>query len=219
MTAFDKPRFPALSPEEAHLRHAVLAALNGRRTGGLLLRATIAVRPGKNEESWFRCAEDLAFRLRHVDGLPVRTDATDGPAMASLLDAANPLLCEIEAALGLTLDPADIGQRPPVATLTARITLHDDAALVAAMDLALSPDSSILPVPAPFAPALLGHIPVPARILIDGPRLPPTDAAALAPGDLLLIGTSPLMASVSLPGVPVVPGRILPAERLFRPIP
>lgn len=219
MTAFDKPRFPALSPEEAHLRHAVLAALNGRRAGGLLLRATIAVRPGKNEESWFRCAEDLAFRLRHVDGLPVRMDAADGPAMAGLLDAANALLAEVEAALGLILDPGDIGARPTAAALVARISLHDGAVLVADMDLALSPDTPILPVPAPFAPALLGHVPLPARILLDGPRLSPTDAAALAPGDLLLVGTAPLVATISLPGAPAVSGHILPAERLFRPIP
>ncbi|WP_311267669.1 hypothetical protein [Sphingobium sp. WCS2017Hpa-17] len=241
MTAFEKPRFPALSVEEAHLRHALLAALNGRRVGGALLRAHIpnTVRPEPVEglpssldlqsntpthsvptnTDWFRCAEDLAFRLHRLDGHPVRTDATDGSAMAMLLDAANPLLCEIEAALGLTLDPTDIGQRPLAATLIAHISLHDGPSPVAAMDLALSPDTPILPVPAPFAPALLGHIPLPARLLIDGPRLSPTDAAALAPGDLLLLGIAPLMAGVSLPGAPVVPGRILPAERLFRPIP
>ena len=243
MTAFDKPCFPALSVEEAHLRHALLAALNGRRIGRALLRAHIpnpptSVRPEPVEglplpldtqsnpqthsvpthSDWFRCAEDLAFRFHRLDGDPVRTDATDGPAMATLLDAANPLLCEIEAALGVTLDPTDIGKRPPAATLTAHITLRNGRAPVAAMDLVLSPDTPILPVPAPFAPALLGHIPLPARILIDGPRLSPTDAAVLAPGDLLLIGAAPLMAGVGLPGAPVVRGRILPAERLFRPM-
>jgi hypothetical protein len=243
MTAFDKPRFAALSVEEAHLRHALLAALNGRRIGRASLRAHIpnpptSVRPepvegpsfcsavksdasalaASTNNDWFRCAEDLAFRLHRLDGHPVRTDATDGPAMATLLDAANPLLCEIEAALGLTLDPTDIGKRPPAATLTAHITLNDGPLPVAAIDLARSPDTPILPVPAPFAPALLGHIPLPARILIDGPRLSPTDAAALAPGDLLLIGAAPLMAGVGLPGAPVVRGRILPAERLFRPM-
>lgn len=226
MTISEKPRFPILSVAEAHMRHALLAALNGRRAGTLLLRATIASPPpcsgvsaqegGQESPDWFRCAEDIAFRLRHVDGQPVRTDAADGPAMAALLDAANALLAEVEAALGLTLDPADISPRPPAAALIARITLHDDAILAAEMDIALSANTPILPMPAPFAPALLGHIPLPARLLLDGPRLSPADAAALAPGDLLLIGAAPLMAGVGLPGAPAVPGRIMPAERLFR---
>lgn len=226
MTAFQKPLFPALTVAQAHMRHALLAALNGRRAGGLLLRAHIPAQTDEEPSSsgatkgdiWFRCAEDLAFRLRRVDGLPVRMDAADGPAMAGLLDAANALLAEVEAALGLTLDPGDIGLRPPAAALIARIGLHDGASLAADMDLALSPDTPILPVPAPFAPALLGHVPLPARLLIDGPRLSPTDAAALAPGDLLLIGPAPLAAGIGLPGMPAVPGRIIPAERLFRPL-
>lgn len=233
MIAHEKPRFPAMTTEEAHLRQSVLTALSGRRVGGLLLRARILRSAGTLDEQdgaatraagteavagdlWFRCAEEIAFRVLCLTNQSVHMDAADGPAMAALLDAADPLLVEIEAALGLVLEPADIG---PVAQalVIARIDCLDGEQVAATIDLALSPAIALLPAPAPFAPALLETIPVPARVVVDGPRLAPADAASLAPGDLLLIGAAPFGARLTVAGAAPTPGSIMPADRQFRP--
>ena len=211
MTPHEKPRFPALSDEEAHLRQALPMALCGRQVDDATITASFPADPFQPGD-WFLCGHGLAFRILRLDGQAVRMDAGDGPAMADLLDRADLLLSEIEAALGIVLDPPAMGPRPDGAAITARIE-----AGAARIDLALSPDIPILPTPAPLAPALIGHISVPARLLLDGPRLPPADAAALAPGDLLLIGAGPLPASLAVPGSAPMPGRIIPQDRLFRP--
>jgi hypothetical protein len=230
MSAPEKPRFPTMPVEEAHLRQSVLTALCGRRVDGLLLRGRIARSVNKpvsaaarteggNEDAWFGCTHDVAFRVIRLNAHPVRMDAADGPAMAALLDAADPLLAEIEAALGLTLEPAVMAHAPATASLVTRIDLVDDKTVVAQIDLALSHATPILATPAPFAPALLGHVPVPIRILMDGPRLSPADAASLAPGDLLLLGGGLLNASLDLPGATAIHGRVAPDDRQFRPAP
>ncbi len=205
------PAFPALGIEDAHLRQSLLAALNGARVGDDVLHAHIVAPP---EGTWFLCAHDIAFRIQVLDGRPVRMDAQDGAAMATLLNAADPLLSAIEVALGITLEPADMGDRPPTATIVAAI--ETDASRI---DLALPIDAPLLSTPAPLAPELVGHIPLPARIGIAGPRLSPIDAAALAPGDLLLIGPAPFAATLRpARGAPLT-GSIHPADRQFRATP
>lgn len=210
MTAHMKPRFPAMSVDEAHMRQALPMALCGRIVDGATLTAAFPADPvGAGE--WFLCDEAVAFRILRLDGQAVRMDASDGPAMADLLDRADPLLSEIESALGLALAPSAMGPRPDTATLVARIETD-----MTQIDLAISPDAAFLPTAAPLAPTLVGHISLPVRLVLDGPRLAPADAAALAPGDLLLIGAAPLSASLVRPGAPPIRGRITPTDRQFR---
>ncbi|MEC3912571.1 hypothetical protein U5A82_19460 [Sphingobium sp. CR2-8] len=211
MTAHTKPRFPAISVDEAHLRQALPMALCGRVVDGATLIAAFPADPAGGGD-WFHCDEAFAFRILRLDGRAVHMDATDGPAMADLLDRADPLLSAIESALGLTLVPSAMGARADPATLVARI----DAGATARIELALAPNTPFLPTAAPLAPTLVSHIPLPVRMILDGPRLSPTDAAALAPGDLLLIGAAPLSASLIRPGAPPMRGRISPQDRQFR---
>ncbi|MCI4592622.1 hypothetical protein MOK15_21430 [Sphingobium sp. BYY-5] len=212
----DKPQFPTISADEAHQRQSLLGALCGVQMGEGVLRASIPPCSTDGEAAWLHCAEDLAFRIVRLDDRPIRIDPAEGPAIATLLDAADLLLSAIEAALGLELEPTDIGPRPDRATLVARVETGEGEARI---DLALPPDAALLPTPAPFAPLLLGHIPVPLRIILEGPRLSPVDAATLAPGDLLLLGPAMPEARFRLADGTMVQGRIAPTERLFRPIP
>jgi hypothetical protein len=216
-----KPRFRAMDAEEAHLRQSLLGALCGVRVGAHPLRAhfplaidSVRAEPVDQLSPWFLCADDIAFRIVRLADRPVRLDPADGPAMALLLDAADSLLAALEDVLGLTLEPGDIGPRPGRALLIARIEGEGGEALI---DLALPRDAALLPTPAPFAPAMLGHIPVGIRLTINGPRLPPADAAALARGDMLLLGPAPLAATLHLPAGSRIDGRLGPAERLFQP--
>ena len=210
----DKPRFRHISAAEAHLRQSLLGALCGVRVGEHLLRATVVDMAAPDDAPWFLCAEDIGFRILHLNHRPIRMDAAEGPAMAMLLDGADTLLSAVEAALGLTLEPADIGPRPQAATIVARIeTMAGDART----DLALSADAALLPTSAPFGPALLGDVPVPLRLSIAGPRLSPTDAATLAPGDMLLLGSGAFAATLQSAAGGGIDGRIDPAARLFQP--
>lgn len=207
------PALPALGIKDAHLRQSLLTALNGARVGNDVLHARI-IAPPADGGAWFLSAHDIAFRIQTLEGRPVRMDARDGAAMAILLDAADALLTAIEVALGVPLGPADMGERPDGATIIA--TVESDASRI---DLALPVDAPLLPTPAPLAPELIGHIPLTARIGIEGPRLSPIDAAALAPGDLLLLGPAPFAATLRpAKGMPL-PGTIHPADRQFRATP
>ena len=132
----------------------------------------------------------------------------------ALLDVADDLLSAVEAALGLTLDPFDIGPCPDTAGLTVRIGSLDQQIVLL---LSVPFDAAILAQPAPLAPSLLGHIALPVAIAVAGPRLSPADAATLAPGDLLLIGPAPIAATLRPPHGDAVPGRLDPVARCFRP--
>ena len=208
----EPPRFPALDAEEAHLRQSLLGALCGLSVDDQLLRAQLL--PRGADAAWFRCADAIAFRPLRLGGCALSMDASDGPAMAALLDAADDLLSAIEAALGVTLDPIDIGPCPDAAGLTVQIDSLDQKILLL---LSVPLDAAILAQPAPLAPSLLGHIAVPVGIAVAGPRLSPADAATLAPGDLLLIGPAPIAATLRPPHGDAVPGRLDPVARCFRP--
>ena len=199
----EPPRFPVMGVEEAHLRQSLLGALCGLSVDDRVLRAQLLPR-GDDATAWFRCADAIAFRLLRLDG----------PAMAALLDAADDLLSAVEAALGLTLDPFDIGPCPDTAGLTVRIGSLDQQIVLL---LSVPFDAAILAQPAPLAPSLLGHIALPVAIAVAGPRLSPADAATLSPGDLLLIGPAPIAATLCPPHGDAIPGRLDPVARCFRP--
>jgi len=219
MIAFEKPRFRQMSSDEAHMRQTVPAALCGRRVGDLVLRAGFPRRP-LAEGPWFQAAPDTAFRIRRLGGRAVHMDVADGPAMARALDEADGLLSEIEAALGIALHPGDIAplSQGGKAFVAVEAMRPDGDQADGLIELALSTAAALLPAPPPpGAAALLGHVPLALRLEIDGPRLPPQEAAALAPGDLLLIGAGPIPATIRGPGGLAIAGRIAPDERLFRP--
>jgi hypothetical protein len=201
---------------EADFRQTVPAAISGLTVDRLVLRGRMPPGPVHGGD-WFHCDGGAQFRIVRLGHRPVRMDASDGPAMAALLDAADRLLSAIEAALDLRLLPRTAG---PAANPGPLVAI--DGAEIASGEIDTSielllPDTMDKPASvAPLALALVGHVSVRLRISVDGPRLAPAEAAGLQPGDLLLLAAGPLMARIDAGVGPAVSGRLYPAERLFR---
>jgi hypothetical protein len=205
-----------MAPDEAHLRASIPAAISGWTAGDRVLRGSMPPGP-PGAGDWFRCAAGVFLRIPRLGGRPVRMDAADGPGMAALLDAADPLLSAIEAALGLGLVPDAMGAAGGVVVAVEAVA--PDGTVDSRIELALPPETRVEPRPAPAAALLVGHIPVPARIVVDGPRLAPAEAATIRPGDLLLLGPGVPAARLHAGSGPGLPGTLDPARRQFRPDP
>lgn len=124
----------------------------------------------------------------------------------------------------LTAD-ADDDQPAPAAIVAAEMLVVTiavgEAAAGTVLRLALPPAVAILPAPPEFAPELVGAVAIRASLRIDGPRLAPHDAAALAAGDCILIGHAPIAATLVAGGAIRIAGLLDPVERRFhcRPTP
>jgi hypothetical protein len=81
--------------------------------------------------------------------------------------------------------------------------------------LAVPRDLRLIATPAPLAPRLIEDMPFPARLTLAGPRIAPMEAAALAEGDLLLLGEAPLRATIRFLDRPPVSGLYEPEARRF----
>lgn len=206
---------PKLSPSEAHLRQVVPAALTGQpcEGGARLIASFPAQVPAQT--AWFACANGLAFAVETLAGTPVRLDPADGIAAAEMLDALEPVLRAIEAALGIELEPDDLVAVPPQDALIARIETLAEGAPRDRFYLALSADQPVLPAAPVLASDLLGHVPVPVQVRLAGPRIRPHEGADLGPGDLLLLGAGPLGAELHALDGPVWTGRFDPGARTF----
>lgn len=206
---------PLLEPAEAELRRQLLAALSGRQWRHGPLRADIPPSP-PHCAPWFHCRNGGAFHLASLSGaVPLirrRDDSFDGADAAAALDAAEPLLADVEAALGIDLDPASLTAEPRRSGLTVQLHGGPDRML-----LALPPAVPLVPAPPSWCAVLVGGIPVAVRIGFKGPRLAPHDAAGLACGDLLLLAALPFDAALEAAGWQ---GRVLldPQRRELRPL-
>ena len=206
---------PAISPDEAYLRQTIPAALSGRQAGQTTIVASFA-KGHPDGLAWFLCETGIALNIERVDELDRRLRAEDGLGAADLLDAAEPLLCEIEAGLGIDIEPIEVLDSLPPGGIVVTIEALRGTAVVHRARLALPLDIELLPAQAQFAPELLGTVHLPATVIIAGPRVLPHDAATLKRGDLLLLGTGPLPASLGVAGAPPLSGRYDPALRCFR---
>lgn len=205
---------PQVDPLDAEARGELLAALNGCIAGGSTLRAGIIESPPEGL-AWFVCRGGPAFAPELLDGALLRLDAADTARAAEALDAMEPVLRALETALGIELEPQALEPRAAGdAARMLRVASGDGLRLYLSLPL----DLSLTPCPAPFAPDLLHHVPLPVTMTIAGPRLSPVDAADLGPGDLVLLGPGPLAARLEVPGKARLPGRYDPAAATFRPL-
>ncbi|WP_336970712.1 hypothetical protein [Sphingobium aromaticiconvertens] len=220
MNATPLPHLPVMNPDEAFIRQAVVSALTGRRCGDRVLAASLPLVP-PIQDIWFACEGGVSLAIAMLDDVPQVFAAGDGHAAAALLDRADPLLAEVEAALSLSFDPRDImdGGVPGGLIVQVDAFAAPDAAAHDRLLIALPPDIAILSSPAPAASELLGSLPVPVRLCITGPRLSPIDAATLSPGDLLLLGRGSLTATLGLDGGDMLRGRFDPQAVCFQPDP
>ena len=239
---------PRIDPRAAELRRAVIGALTGRRHADGVIAAHVAANPDRRG-GWLRFDNGAALAVDRIGGGEARFEPEDGVAAVALVERIEPLLRTIEIALGIELEPVDVvALLPEPATIEAAPAEpagsddEDDlpgpaeivpaAMLVATiavgtagegtvLRLALPPAIALLPAPPEFAPELVGSVAIGAGLRIEGPRLAPHDAAALAAGDCILIGTAPIAATLVAGGAIRIAGLLDPVERRFhcRPTP
>ena len=131
-----------------------------------------------------------ALRLDVVDGLArPPADEADGPGAALALERAEPLVADIERALGLAVEPRGIGPVPDGVAVVVERAPH---VLRLVLPEALA---DALPAPGPTPGEIAGTRACAVEVAV--PPLP--GDAALGAGDLVLLGPCPA-ASVTPPG-------------------
>jgi hypothetical protein len=191
-------RLAAVDPAAAALGNALIRRFDRRRAGELLVRAS---RPaGPLPAGWLPVAGDgvaLAFAPTLAGGRPVApTGRSDAPCAMTLLaafHAMEELLDLVERQIG----PLGRAEEARAAPGDAMVAVRLDAATaqgVVAHQLWLAVDGlpgDLLPLPAePASTAWLApKAQVPVQWRLRGPSIPVVAAAALEPGDMLLLGT------------------------------
>lgn len=135
------------------------------------------------------------FRLVRSGGRPCLWHGERTADIAADLDSAAPLLDRIEQVSGWRFEPRELAEEPP----TAVILVDDgESAVELALDPAETPPPELVAAAAaaPRDPAR----PVPRPLALAVPGLPVDQAAALEPGDLLLL---PAVAAAVLDTAPV----------------
>lgn len=214
MTSATLQGLPAIDPAEAELRRSVVAAITGRRVGDAVLVAHFARHPDDRGD-WLACANGVAVAFDRIGGSAARLSVIDGFDTAATLERSEPILRDIEAALGIDLDPIEVVPAPPVDGVIVTISAGERDRPVHALRLAIPPTLALLPEPPLFAPELLGRAAIAATVTIEGPRIAPHDAAELTTGDCILLGSQPLAASLLVRGLAAIPGTFDPVGQRF----
>lgn len=180
----------------------LVAALDRRRVGGWQLTAQAAdADDAAAAGGWWHFAGGIAVAPLVVDGAPVAAAAMqDAPAAAALLTPVEPLLAALETVLATPLEPVGLRQAPDDDGRAIRIeAVGADGVTMLRVVVALPADLAV-PHDAvdalPLAPEALAAVPVAWRGSIGGPAVAASRQATIAPGDLLLLGTGPLRATL-----------------------
>ncbi len=172
--------------------------------------STLDVEP---DGHWF-AAEAVSFRLERAGHEAITLTPERIEDAAAALDMFEPALRAIEAALGISLEPAALGPLDNGATLRLGLA-HDGHRLALAWRSGI--EGSISEDWTARARALPLHgadIPCPYTVTLAGPRLTIGEASDLEGGDLVLLGTLVAARLVPLDGPPIA-GRLLLAEGRF----
>ena len=193
-----RTRLPTIEPTRAALQTAVLLRL-AREPG---LTAALAAVPRTvigfaTDAGAFEISPPLSDGA--VPLLVADDGAPDAVAAVAALAALEPLVADLERALGVALRPTGVG--PPACTLWLRIEARDvdgqvgHAALLGiADDVALAPAMAVTP---DFAPRLRARFDFAAT----GPALAPSRIAALGSGDVVLLGGTALSGQLRFGGI------------------
>jgi flagellar motor switch/type III secretory pathway protein FliN len=175
-----------IAPDQAQLTQMMLALLNGERSGcevSLVGRLAEAI-----DANWVICPQGVMLHIVIASGTPQIFRENRLSEMVGALDAAEPVLSEIEARTGLILDPVEAVSVLRENALIFEIASADRQHLI---HLAIPPDF--------VAPTSLktmfdaletdwANVPVAFEIQVLGPSLDVEAAAVIAAGDLIFIG-------------------------------
>ncbi|TRW17363.1 FliM/FliN family flagellar motor switch protein [Glacieibacterium frigidum] len=207
-----RKRLPALDPARAALLSRLLPLLDGHHAGDLRL----SVAPGHAPHAVIVLASDAgSFEISPViaaDAVPtlVADDgAPDAVAAVAALAALEPLVAAVEHALRLALRPTGVGTATAAHWL--RVEACDAEGIVRHVALlGIADDLRLPPAPA-VAPAFAPRLRAPFRFLADGPALSPARVAALAVGDVVLLGGAVLQGTIDYGGT-TRPAHFRPAD-------
>lgn len=203
-------RLPALDQARALRQTRLIAALNARQLGDQTLAARLALaRDRRAASAWvsFRAGQRrVAIAPLLVDGELVRlTGAGGGPdaaVAARLLAAIEPLVVALESALGADLHPEGLATDPPDEAILLRLDASCPRhAIRHRLIVAVPGDGEVASPTLPAVEsALLASLRAPWTAAIDAPPLPTSHLGTVAVGDLYLLGLTPLVARIVLPG-------------------
>jgi flagellar motor switch/type III secretory pathway protein FliN len=179
-----------IDPDRAQLSQMLLALLDGEKGETGLSLGTRLIGSGResHHSEWLNCGQEVFLHISIAGSHPHVFRENRLTEMVAALDAADPILSEIEARTGLVLDPAKAVSALPKNSLVFEVSSFVPQNLVY---LALSPDF-VAPVALHTIFGALeidwSEIPVAYEIQMSGPSLVVEVAAAIESGDLILIG-------------------------------
>lgn len=218
-----RDRLPAIDGIRAERQTRLIAALNARRLGEQTLSARLALaRDRRAASGWVRFraggrAVTIAPLL--VDGELVRLSGAgggpDAAIAARLLAAIEPLVVALESALGADLHPEGLTTEPPDDAILLRLDAACSRHAIRHRLIVAVPAEGEIASPAlPAAePALLANLRARWTATIDAPAIPASHIGTIVPGDLFLLGLTPLVARITIPGRRgLVRGRLEPMK-------
>jgi len=208
-------RPPRLDEPTVRARAAVVAALDGLMLDGLRVSVLI---PDHHEAF---VGEQVAFATPNgpvsvaplmIDGAAFEND--DHAALLAAVSTLEPLLAALEDAGAEALTPVGV-RSDTIDAAHVEVRLSDGERTLHEARLSLPPALALRLRRVGDQPPGL-NLPMPARLLIEGPRLSPDDLSSLRTGDLLLIPAlaEAWSARLSVPGGTAV-GLFAPASRNF----
>jgi flagellar motor switch/type III secretory pathway protein FliN len=190
-----------IAPDHAQHIQMMLALLDGEKADSQLPLAARLVESGHEVDraDWVFCGRDLFLHIAVADGRPQIFRENRMAEMVSALDAAEPILSEIEMRTGLILDPAEAVSSLPENSLIFEVSSTDQQHMIA---LALAPDFVASVTMQKMFDGLeidWAQVPVAFEVQISGPSLGIEAAASIEPGDLILIGGTASSARIIWP--------------------
>lgn len=200
----------SIEPTRARLQTMLISALNQRRIEDMRTSARLApARDRAAAAAWIQFVTDrgpVSVAPLLVDGALVRITTAqgqpDGASAAATLARIEPLVAALEAVLGAALHPDGLVNDPGEEQLLIRLDADGaDGAMRHRLLIAVSPSMDADPIATPqmLSGALAGlRLRWTARLA--APSIPAPRLETLARGDLILLGTGPHVARLTLPG-------------------
>jgi hypothetical protein len=184
---------PQMNPVDADIINLMIQLLNGGEIEGAAL--TLDVKAAKApllQTGWFSTRSEASFCIIKVHAKAVVLDPSRVEAAAAALDAIDPVLDQLEAVLGIALEPLDLLTAPITDAILIEIACRDGQDVRHVLQLAAKPSTLNLAhmnAARSTARAALRDAPCPFTITATAADLSIDDASDLACGDLLIIGS------------------------------
>lgn len=179
-----------IAPDRAQLTKMVLALLDGKKGDSSLSLSShlVDLEHLHDDSDWIDCGCSVYLCIAIADGRHHVFREDRLAEMVVALDVAEPILSEIEARTGISLEPANAVSALPADSLAFAVSSDDQQYMVT---LALSADFDAPSAFYQMFDALeidWSKVPAAFQIQIFGPSLGVEAAATIEAGDLILIG-------------------------------